>query len=639
MRTARALPYAWFAALALAVSGPLLGGGRLLLLDYTSGPALFDPEPLPLPSAGRPANEAPAVAVLDLLEHIHPLLPDKALLLAPILLAGAGVYRFGALRLRLGTPASVYAGTLYAVNPFVLDRYLAGHLLLLVGYGLLPWAVTTADRALRDGSAGHGLGVGAWIAGLGAVSLHAAGIYVLVVAALGLVADGPARRRASILGTAVAVGATLSAYWLVPGLVDSGSSKPLAGELEAYASRPHGWRVFGSLVSLHGFWRDEFALPAERHSWLVLLLVPIIGLAALGLLTAGRRSTAIGLGVAGVLGVLLAASTAFPGARDLYEQLPGAAVYREPQKLLAATALAYALLGAVALARIRRGPVLAAVAIAVALAYGHGLVWGLGGRVDLARYPPGWAEAAGRMDAAGRGRALVLPWRPYAVWSFSGGRIVANPARAYFARDLLVASDAGLPGVGPRTRDPISQLIGRRPVGMLRPALLADAGVRFVLVLKGAQRQFDLQPLRRAHRRLYEDESILLVENRAWRPAPRGVAAIVKSPPLVEATRAGPGVTRHLPGWRRPEPTGAPWLLTDDRCTDGWRLGDATAVCHLGAVAAFPRQTRREPLWRPAAGLAVLGYSLSVAAALALVALVLKARLERGKAPHTANSA
>lgn len=633
------LPYAWFAVLALAVAGPLLGHGRLILLDYPSGPALFDPEPLPLPSGGRLANEAPAVAVLDMLERVHPLLPDKALLLAPILLAGIGAYRLGVARMRLGTAASVYAGTLYALNPFVLDRYLAGHLLFLVGYGLLPWAVSTADRALRSGSAALWLSIGAWTAGLGAISLHAAGIYVLVVTALALLAEAPVRRRASVLGVALAAGAALSAYWLVPGIAEVGSSKPLAAELAAYASRPHGWRVFGSLVGLHGFWRDEFIPPAERHSWLSLLLVPIVGLAALGLLTAAaradRRSTAVGLGVAGAFGVVLAASTALPGTRGLYEDLPGAALYREPQKLLAATVLAYAVCGAVGVSALRRGSLIAAAAVCVVLGYGHGQLWGLGGRVELARYPAGWEEAARRMDKRGTGRVVVLPWHSYAVWTFTGGRIVANPARSYFDRDVLAAGEAEPAAAASRTRDPISLLVGLRPPETT-PVLLAAVGVRFVLVLKEADwRRLDVRRLKVAHRQLYEDHSVLLLENRAWQPAPRGVATVMRQPPRVKRVRGGSDLARLLPGWRRPRPTDAPWLLTEDRCTDGWRLGDAEAVCHLGALAAFPRQDRREPLWRPVAGPAVVGYAVSTGAGLTLVGLlVFRLRPRRGKTRH-----
>jgi len=74
----------WFTALALAVAGPLLGGGYLLLLDYPSGPEAPDFSWFPVPSSGDLGNATPMLAVQTLLREIWSLLPDKLFLLAPI---------------------------------------------------------------------------------------------------------------------------------------------------------------------------------------------------------------------------------------------------------------------------------------------------------------------------------------------------------------------------------------------------------------------------------------------------------------------------------------------------------------------------------------------------------------------------
>src|SRR5215207_11032181 len=83
----------WFTALALAVAGPLLGGGYLLLLDHPSGPEAPDFSWFPVPSSGDLGNGTPMLAVQTLLREIWSLLPDKVFLLAPILVGGLGVFR------------------------------------------------------------------------------------------------------------------------------------------------------------------------------------------------------------------------------------------------------------------------------------------------------------------------------------------------------------------------------------------------------------------------------------------------------------------------------------------------------------------------------------------------------------------
>jgi hypothetical protein len=63
-----------------------------------------------------------------------------------------------------------------------------------------------------------------------------------------------------------------------------------------------------------------------------------------------------------------------------------------------------------------------------------------------------------------------------------------------------------------------------------------------------------------------------------------------------------------------------------ERCTDGWRLGNERPRCRLGAVAAFaPDRGGGTALWRPLAGLRLLGYAVS-GSALVLILLLVRRR-------------
>src|SRR5436309_458701 len=124
------------------------------------------------------------------------------------------------------------------------------------------------------------VGVGLWLFGLAAIDLHVAGMYALLV----LIAGVTALSRRGSIGAAVGLGlgAILCAYWVLPSLFASPGRGIGAADLAVYASHPPGVGVLPRLVGLYGFWRDEFAEPAQRIPALYLLIVPILSLSMAG---------------------------------------------------------------------------------------------------------------------------------------------------------------------------------------------------------------------------------------------------------------------------------------------------------------------------------------------------------------------
>jgi hypothetical protein len=230
----------------------------------------------------------------------------------------------------------------------------------------------------------------------------------------------------------------------------------------------------------------------------------------------------------------------------------------------------------------------------------------------------------------GSGRLLVLPWHLYSVWSFSGGRITADPAGSFFSGDVLSASEAGFPSVPAQSPDPFRLYVS---AALEHPGeiasfghVVAPLGVRFVALLHEADwqtyrflaRQGDL-------RLLYESERISIYENVAWLgPVMPLSDRVRKEPPFVSPQNAPfPPIARSLPEWRTIQSVdGAAFLSTGDRCTDGWSLGDEAAMCDLGAVAAFPNPPQSELLWRPLAGARLTGFALSALALLGTILLL-----------------
>ena len=636
------LAAAWFVGLSLLIAGPLLGRGHLILLDFPAGPALPQVSLFPLPSSGDIGNAIPLTAAHALLQELWEPLPEKLVLLLPIVVGGLGLYRLARRIVGLGAVAGVYGGTLYVVNPFVWDRYMAGHVFFLLGYALLPWALPPLVEAIGKPSRRAAFVAGLWLGILAAVSLHVAGLYALLVGVVAAVASGRARARVAFAATATGLGLLLSAYWFLPFFFVPESRAGIA-DLAEYESRPDGFAIVPTLLALYGFWREEFGRPVEEQPALYLLLVPILALVVAGgiqlLRSATHRRLALALVVAGALGVLLGAGTAFPPTADLFRWLfprvPFAGAYREPQKILALTVLAYAVLGAFALERLRRtgrwAVAVAPIAFASVLLYGHAMLWGLSGEVELSRYPRSWSEADRVMERRGEGRLLVLPWWLYDDWTFTDSRIVASPARSFFSgREVLTANDAGFEDVPPASVDPffyyVRDLLDQEDVRDLGRRL-APLGVRYVAWTANADPE-DFQWLSGQDdlTSIYFGGDLGLFENRAWQGDVMPLNAIQEAEPDVEPVRGGSlPLVSHLPGWRTISPPGGTAVSVAERCTDGWRLGNASARCHLGAVAAFEASNGPATLWRPLVAVRLLGYAITVAA-LAFILLGLRRR-------------
>jgi hypothetical protein len=493
---------------ALIASAPLLlgvvlaalvcypfAGGRLLLLDFVSGPH----QPL-LPAtafgldggltAGLPLTIG--FGLLDrLLGQAGSVVP--AAVFFPLATTGAArLLRTAVL------PARIGAGLFYAVNPFVFDRLYAGQLGVLLGYALLPFAVAALLDAAQEP---HRVGRAAcWAGATVMMSEHFAWILVPMTVAIFLTRQH--RVQALVRLGAVALGAAaISAYLLVaPGLVGTRPAGPLA-QLAAY--RTQGDPRVGLLVNvagLYGFFRPGPTEPKNLFSgWLAvlaaLMLVVVVGYVAV-LRDAVHRRDGLAILAAGIAGYFLALGDQGPTGglfRLAYEHIPGFVIMREPDKFAVLVALAYAYgfgWGIVWLTTRSRQKVAqvaaAGLAIVLPFAYTPNLLGGLGGQVKASEFPSSWSIAS---RLVGQDTVLFLPWHEYFPTPFTDQRVIANPATVYFAGTTLTSQNPG-PGYGFTAEDPehvfLDQVLGP-PVDLQRVSVaLADLGVRFVALAKVA---------------------------------------------------------------------------------------------------------------------------------------------------------
>lgn len=611
--------WAWAvgAVAALLVVGPGLGPGAWLNVDLV----VTDVTPVPRgvwgmgPELPRRVPFALPFAWLSAL--VPGTLPWKLAVVAALASGVAGTWR---LTTRWGPDTAPVvragAGLVAGVGPFATTRTGAGHLGLVFALAALPWALPALLRPLDRPTRAVG-----WALVLGAAGPFG-GTLALPALACGLVADRcwrPGRRRPAAL---VAGGALVAqGPWLVPTLVVArlGTDIASAGAFPTDLAGPGGPL---RLLLGHGFWRTPSQIGGAQGWEVAVAGAVLAALAVVGWTRLPSRVRAPA-GAVGVLGLVVAASSAVPGLDDLVARLvdvPPFAALREGQRALAlwlVVAAPAAAVGADHLARRWRGVPAALVGVAPlvvgVVAVGPGL-WGVGGALRPVDLPPGWAEVRREVEAAS-GPVLALPWQSYPRLEVSGGRPAAQPLAVFLGGDVLTSSDPGF-GDGSRERsdrrEPRAAALAER-MGDDEPVAseLADLGVRWVVEVRVAGRPLRGVPDDPGLRPVVTTPDITLHEVRGWAPArdEDGQPVPVDRPvaPWLRTAdgpveMAAPGTT----GWRRdgrgsrsadgllalPDGSGAAWYpgaaLT--LAADG-----AAAVVAAGCLVGPRRRRRRSP--------------------------------------------
>lgn len=457
-------------ALTVALTGVLtwraLAPGYLLYRDFVTVP---DPV---LNAAAFGAGGAPRAVPLDLVTAaaswlVPSWLVQKALLVAPLLLAGSGV----SFLLRHRGPAATITGSALAVwNPYVAQRLLLGQPPTLLGYAMIPWLIA-AVRSQR--SRGWRIALVA-LAALPAALTPAGGLMALLTVLVASASRVPVRPRsprgavtdAGLLCVPVLV---LCLPWILAGLREParGATSSGATAFAVAADSPAG--VVGSVLTLGGVWAPAAHLGSRATltavvSELALVVVAICSGWVLRRDRRLRRAAVLALAAYTlvVCGVLLVAGPALPLWRSL-QVVPGVAIFRDTHRLLGYAAMSLALLcgfgASEALPVLRRPggsrsrlPPAAAVVGLVGL--------GLLSAPDLAArlsvvlrpvtFPRQWAQVAAAVDGStGRasgadGSVLILPWQPFRDTPWAGSQPFLDPLPRALnpgvvsARDLLV---------------------------------------------------------------------------------------------------------------------------------------------------------------------------------------------------------
>lgn len=530
----------------LGVCAPLLGGKRVFLLDWSNGPHLVVATSGALGLDGGLTTGVGGSLVMVVLNHLiggaSTWLP--ILLFFPIAVVGAGRLAGRSRWSRLA------AGVLYAVNPFVFNRLYVGHLPLLIGYALLPFATAAAIRSLSSSTSGW-LVPTLWWAGLTSLSPHFAWIYGVVILGVVIVAlltkQRPPHWIAGWFATCVGGFVVMCAYIILPQTATNLPTKVGSASLSLYRTTgdPH-IGLFANVLSLYGFWRTGPGpeLPKNVISGWPFVMFAILLIVAMGAWHAlqkensqreitdphtregssfrpreslgdpprhvannapshlDQRRLAILLLLVGVAGYFLALGNQGPtGGLFMwaYDHVPFFALMREPQKFLMLLAMAYAVLfgwGVERLSHIdispkRFGAVATAALFGVALPLGYSLTIfdGLAGQITSSPLPSAY-EQANALMGTGSGVILYLPWHLYMEYPFTNGRVIANVAQTSFSRNVISGDNVETGGIETQSTSPrsvyLQRLFGNGTHTRVFGASVAPLGVEFVVLAKTA---------------------------------------------------------------------------------------------------------------------------------------------------------
>jgi len=625
-----------YAALSTIILWPLLQPGYIITLDLPWSPNVgfpniygFEADPLSLISL-------PFGLTVWLLKQILPSdIVEKVLLFAAFLLAGLGTHRLCPSKSEYGR---YFAGTLYAVNPFVYTRFMVGHLGLLLAYAILPYTINSALKLLKEQSLKRNVELALLLTLNLLLDIHFVfilGLLLLFLMAFRAMEIGWRCPRLLIyLALTALLYTALNLYWLIPYLAGS-VGEPLVQnfsyqDLIAFASKTWGTgvNIFFSLAALYGFWRypEGYTYVSQTLPGWWLLYVIILWLTIHGYLTysshqSGGRWVCRGIALSAVVSLILAAgiSSAYtaPIFQTLFNTIPFFSGMREPQKFLATLTLAYATLGGVGAGditeRLRQhlktkrlkyiAIIASALILAVPLTYSYNQLFGFTGQIKTLNYPEEWYEAKALLDSdKGDYRILILPWHLYMYQSWIG-RITANPAPAFFNKPSISGENMEWGGIETQSRKPtqhyIQQILNHRTEVKNLGALLKPLNVKYVVLLKEVDyseytfldNQNDLKPiLENTRLKLYlntEDVAKIYQLKEPINTADWNQLIQLANNSTLQKAYKPINYAQTSPTEIKVEAQAEGCIILTEPYDEGWRLNGEKPIAHLGLVNAF----------------------------------------------------
>jgi len=477
------LPLIYYSLLTLAIFLPLLRPGYILTLDITwAANRNYLAEHILANGIG---GQTPYLAVLQLAEVFIPAwATQKIILFLVIFISGISAH----VSVPSGSAYGKYfGGTLYAVNPFIYTRFLAGHLYVVLAYAFVPLAVRSFYDFLQDGTKWKTALL--WTTIVGIFTPHVLFMLLLVQGCIFLFfIHYEKNERITTVKKTIRLGlffAALNSFWILPVFSTvSGGTSVLSyistPDLSAFTGRGTiSGNILISLAMMYGFWRGGYVYPFHfAPKWIFILLFAVILFFAVhGFLSNKKRSMKMGLALSAIISLVLASGITYPYFAPIFEFLfEHVFIFkgmRDSQKFVGVLVLAYSFLGSMGVDELFTGLksnekikalstdkqkicsiVMAGVILTVPLMYSFTMFNGFHGQIEPKDYPAEWYEVNEFLNNdTDDFDVLFFPWHQYITFKWSDRRI-ANPANIFFDKPVISGQNAEIGGVGTQSSNP-----------------------------------------------------------------------------------------------------------------------------------------------------------------------------------------
>ncbi len=505
-------PALLYMGLGLLIMYPLFRYGQIFLLDWVA------PTDIYRPNLFSPHPTVWFFYIFSSLAHLPTWLVEKMYFTTIIFVAGIGMHRL----VPFSLPAKIFAGLLYACNPFIYGRFITGQVNIVIAYALFPFFVYALVQFLKGDSWRHGVYVALWAMVVLAASVHFIPLIALVTGALLLyffirdpITPPFLRRYVTLLAVLmVVIGVVVATrYSRVEKTVQDIVWTDFFEFAPTVPESGHFWSSTVTLFSLHGFWveRDARYILAKDvvPAWPLWQML-ILGLVGVGLFQSVKqrsRYLVVPLFFIGCVSLILALGVAHPLTEAitkwLFYHVPFYSGLRDTQKWQALVALSTAYIGSYGVETVKKSlsdkrehvkkfsilrtgvitffcclPL-----IVMPLMFG-----GFGGQVQSSLYPPGWYAVRDIINQdESRHRVLFLPWHQYLPLSFADQRIVTNPAFIFFGNNTLAGDNLEKGNVyttsqRPESRKIESQIVRRSGQDGTPASLFEELDIEYVIL-------------------------------------------------------------------------------------------------------------------------------------------------------------
>ncbi len=407
-----------------------------------------------------------------------------------ILLAGISMH----LLVKTESSAPKYfAGILYAVNPFVYVRFLAGHWFILLAYSIMPFAVKSFIDLLEDEKRNDLLKSLFLTTLVGAINSHILVLLSLVYVVLAAFKlyqvkseVGAVKRLLASLSILVVLYLLLNLYWLLPLLTADATLIHQISEADMYlfATKTSAFNAVFTIASMYGFWRGGYLYPQDFIPHWYLFFLFILFLAVHGFISNCRSKTLSlpvrSFAVVAVIAVVLGSGVYGP-FHSFFELLFNNIFFfrglRDSHKFAALLAFSYSYLGALGVYEFekiarstsitdsyRKIGALAVVLLALItpFLYSFTIFNGFWGQMNTTDYPDDWYQVNELLNRDDEDfNVLFLPWHAYMdfKWIPNTQKRIANPASGFFEKPVIQGWNMESGGIYSQSTNPAQRYV------------------------------------------------------------------------------------------------------------------------------------------------------------------------------------